>query len=331
MINESAEESIILLPDKDGTRFTIGEMLYIYTEQYKGHNILLGDYAESEYNNNSKLFADLKTEEKLSLINKMKEDPEGFSLWGKLGKVKRVLNNNISRSSIIQNRTKEFLIRIPEDRDDLYRSLKRTYDRYTYASRSEKMDYEEALSAKMQIISMMLSCQDSTAEHLTLEYLKDHLEGVKILACDNLKKRPDDWFPNILIIGRDYHRVMDQLVDLNLSYNEISLQGVEGNDYLFGNPMCYYHTGQGELVSVLSENELSTVLFTDVDLMGTTIRSCNPVYGIAGLLRKHTFVDFYMQDLVIEVKNIHFMCQANSLEDFPKQLMSEIDIVLEIE
>jgi ATP-dependent Lon protease len=158
------------------------------------------------------------------------------------------------------------------------------------------------------------------------------LGKAKVTACDRVKDRAENWLPNILVVGLNYAQAITSICETGRTLNEISLGGVQGNDFLFGDEMSYYCSGCGELMSSITNGESfpSAVLFSDVDLMGTTVRSSNPLYGLASLLRRHTFHDFYMRELTIDVSDIQFICQVNRLEDCPELLLREMDIIVEL-
>lgn len=333
-VSDENGERFVLIPCRNGEKFETGEEYHLYTKNYKGYDFIVTDCSTTEYSCFLPHLNGMETYERCAFIKKAKEDPEGFALWGRMGKVKRpdmVLESDISHKMTVQTRAEEFLNRIPKDRDDLYHSLCETLRRYKHSPGNEKEDREQDLRAKMAIIAMMLSSCRSD-ETITAECLTRHLDGAKVSVCNLAGNRPPDWLPNILIVGRDYTEVVKSVSGSDCYVIEISMCGVEAGDYLFGDPMCYVGTRIGELVSRLTETDTtpSVILFSDVDLMGTTVRGSNPLYGLAGLLRKHTFNDFYMRSLTVDVKNIQLICQVNRLEDCPELLMREIDIIVEL-
>ena len=329
-VEENGEECFILLPERDGNRFNIGDRICIYTEQYRDYSFLVNDCSEARLISCSELFQGLDAAERCSLLNKEKIDPEGFALWCKLGIVKRTNKREcIPKMSTIRTRVEEFLKRIPVERNDLYNSVNSTYNRYIHCANNEKADYEEALQTKMKLVAMLLTQPDTQPAPLTSEYLSKCFRDGNV-STNNSTHRSPQWRKNILIVGSDYD-LKDYLADSNHSVAEISMGGVEGNDYLFGDAMSYYCSGHGELVAKLTKcNPASIVLFKDIDLMGTSVRTSNPLYGLVSLLRRHAFTDYFLRDLEIDVSNIQFVCQVNSIEMCPELLLREMDIIVEV-
>lgn len=330
-VSDENGDRFILVPNRDGAKFDVGGEYYFYTEQYNGYDFLIGDCSVTDYSHYFPLFDGLDADERYALIEKAKADPEGFAMWGKLGKVTRPhIVPAHSYMNVVRNRAEELLKRIPLDRDDLYNSLYDALGRFNHSPSIEKDDREKDLRAKMSVISMMLSNRYS--EPVTAECLTKDLAGAKVSIRDLGSARSEDWLPNILICGRAYKNAVNCLSNPQRTFMEISMGGVESNDYLFGNPMCYTGTHIGELVARLTETDKtpSVVLFSDVDLMGTTVRSSNPLFGLTALLRKHTFTDFYMRTLPVDVRHIQFVCQVSRIEDCPELLMREMDIVVEL-
>ena len=333
-IADQTGERFVLLPDRDGNRFNIGDHVCIYSEMYKDYNFLVSYCSEDEYNSYSALFDGMETGERCTLLKKAKEDPEGFAIWSKLGKAKRSYKrgDNVKRRYAIRNRTEEYLKRIPLERDDLYNSINDTFSRYSCCSNNEKPDYEETLLAKMKLASMMIMQSENHTEPLSQEYFSSKFDKAKITTCENSYHRCEGWLPNILLVGKNDHELINTISDDKYPAKEISLGGVEGNDYLFGNEMSYYCSGCGELVHSLTENSepISVILFSDVDLMGTSVRSSNPLYGLVSLLRRHKFKDFFMRGMEIDVRKIQFICQVDRIEDCPELLLREMDMIVEI-
>lgn len=183
----------------------------------------------------------------------------------------------------------------------------------------------------MKIASMMLAQKHIKSEPFSLEWLSANLNKATVSACNNSYQRDDDWTPNILVVGNNYQELLDTISKSSRSFKEISLGSVEGNDYLFGDAMSYYCSGNGELISKLTEDRDPTtvILFSDIDLMGTSVRSSNPLYGLVALLRKHRFKDFHMRGMEIDVSKMQFICQVPALEDCPALLRREMDIKVE--
>lgn len=331
-VSDENGERFILLPERDGLRFETGSEHFFITEQYKDYSFLVADCTASDYERLLPSLDGADAEERCDLVNQVRKDPDGFSLWAKLGGVVRPrIGSESSRRSIIENRADQLLKRIPRDRDDLYDTLWAARKQYIRSPGSSEYNREKDLQIKMNLISMMLS-SNSGSEPLTAEWLAGRLEGAKVSARDVADRREQDWFPNILIAGRNYKEAIERISSTQNSFIDISLGGVQGNDYLFGDPMCYTGTNIGELASRLSDSGEypAFIVFSDIDLMGTTVRASNPIYGLAALLRKHTFTDFFMRTLTVDVKRTHFVCQVPRIEDCPMLLLQEMDIVVEL-
>ena len=331
-ITENTGERFVLLPERDGDRFKSGDRVCLYTDPYKDYSFLVSDCTEAFYHENEVLFDGLEIYERCELMEKIKADPDGFALLHSLGKVKRSYKReNHSKTNIIRTRTEEFLKRIPLDCDDLFNAINDTYNRWLHCSNNEKADYEEVLETKMKISSMLLAQKHIKSEPFSLEWLSARLNKAVVSACNNSYQRDNDWTPNILVVGNNYQELLDTITISSRSFKEISLGSVEGNDYLFGDAMSYYCSGHGELISKLTENgdPTTVILFSDIDLMGTSVRSSNPLYGLVSLLRKHRFKDFHMRRMEIDVSKMQFICQVPSLEDCPALLRREMDIMVE--
>ena len=331
-VEENTGERFVLLPERDGERFKSGDRVCIYTDHYKDYGFLVSDCTEDCYNENKALFEGLEIYERFALVKKIKADPDGFVLLRSLGKVKRSYEREHRvRSVAIRTRTEEFLKRIPLERDDLFNAINDTYNRLQRCSNNEKADYEEVLETKMEIASMLLTQQHIKSEPLSLEWLSARIKKAAVSAYNNSYQRDNEWTPNILVVGNNYQELLDAISKSSRSFKEISLGSVEGNDYLFGDAMSYYCSGHGELISKLVEDRDHTtvILFSDVDLMGTSVRSSNPLYGLTSLLRKHRFKDFYMKGMEIDVSKMQFICQVPKLEDCPAMLLREMDILIE--
>ena len=324
-------ERFVLLPDRDGERFEAGGEYVLYTRQYKEHSFLLFDSDAATFRKYSPLFEGTSAAERRDLLGQAKADPEGFALWGKLGPVKRADRKTpMVRQTLLVDRADRVLVRIPREREDLYRSLEETIRRCISSPGNEKADRQKDLEAKMTLISLMLSSRRKAAAFDAQE-LAARLPGACVKA-GKTERREQGWLPNILLVGRDCDGAAERLADPEHALLEISLGGVEGNDYLFGDPMCYAGTRIGELTCRLIERpELpETVLFRDVDLMGTTVRSGNPLFGLASLMRRHRYTDFYMRDLTADVRSIQFICHVDRMEDCPALLLREMDLVVEL-
>lgn len=330
-VSDEKGERFILLPKRNGTEYEIGSEYLVFTEQFKGHSFLLCDCKSTELEQFSAILDGADPAERCSLIQEAKADPDGFALWGKLGKVKRADRpSGMLRRLSFQKRAEAFLCRIPLERNDLYEPVSSMLTRYMHGPSNERADREEALLTMMKLISAMLSPR--RPEPLTAESLADVLGKAKVTVRETAKSRAQGWLPNILIVGGSYADAVAHIRDTGRTLNEIPLGGVQGNDYLFGDEMSYYCSGHGELLARLIENNSfpSTVLFSDIDLMGTTVRSSDPLYGLAALLRRHSFQDFYLRGLTINASNIQFICQVNRLEDCPELLLREMDLVVEL-
>ncbi len=330
-VTDENGEHFVLIPERDGTRFAVGSEHILFTREYKGHSFLAADCPKEDKEKYPSVFDEPDTAVRCELLRQARSDPKGFALWGHLGTVKRPeAPIETVCGMTTRKQAAELMKRIPLDRDDLYRSLDRTLKRCLHGPNSEKLDHEENLVTKMRVISMILAHREP--DPCTADRLSGILGEAKVTERNRTGTSGRERLPNILFVGRDYNRALECIRGDGKLICEISLAGVEGNEYLFGDEMSYYCSGHGELVSRLTEEAEapSMVVFSNADLMGASVRSSDPLYGLAALLRKHAFHDFYMRDLAIDIGYIQLACHVDRLEDCPELLLREMDIIVEL-
>ena len=331
-VTDEKGERFLLLPDRDGFRFAVGGEYRVFTEEFKGYSFLLSSCTAAQYEEIGPALGSEELRERYLMVRQALADPEGFALWGKLGTVKREdpLRSHASKR-LAEERAEELMKRIPLDRDDLYNCLSDTLQNLKCSPNNERADRTKSLNVKMQLISMMLTGA-KPAQPITAALLSEKLAGARVTVCRKEEGPNEGRLPNILFVGRSYERALGQLTDPAHSFMTISLGGVDGNDYLFGDPMCYVGTRVGELSTqfVRRKSFPSAVVFSDVDLMGSTVRCGDPMKGLLRLLRTHSYTDMFLSDLKMDISNVQLICQTDSLEACPELLRREMDIIVEL-
>ena len=332
-IHHPKGETFVLLPDGNKGNLSVGMDVYLLTESFEDCAFLIHGLPVEEYAKHSPVLAELSMSEKADTLAKAKRDPEGFALWSQLGGIKREdTNRSVDHKRLIEERAKEFMKRIPEGRNDLYGALERALNRFRHCCNNEKADYAEVLLSMERLMTMMLCNSQGPARYITVDDSNRLFPNASIKETALAGKRRNNVPPNILIVGRDSDNAITAIREAGCIVQTIDMSGIDGNDYLLGDQMSYYCSGIGRLIRAYEEAKTlsSVIVLESVDLMGTTMRSSNPLYGVVSILRKHRIRDFHLRDFDIDASRTQFICQVNDLESCPPLLLGEMDIIIEL-